>query len=548
MQALQVFTNLKSIKPGADNWPVVVARLCGMVVTGSVGLRLLSSILRTNMTALLVKSFSGHTIVVGLGERARAFANDILSGKHGAIVVFDIKTSGSVADFCALNHIRCLEGDGLVPATLKLSNLQDAAQVIVATGSDERNLGIAKTIHDLVEETPREASLVLGVLIESPSLANMIAHDELLRESFNAVRINLYVFNPARSAAVGLLETAILAKVARQNRQPRIKLAMIGISDVAIEVLLQFLRTSPVPGLGKPLIELYVNDLSSAAARLVKRAPALLALLSPTDEEPGGPLVWAATLTLKTLEPLAIVPRDNAIATLPQEEITAIIIAHDDPLTNTIGALELRERCRRLETWNAPSLVFARKETSIDILLAGEPPSPDRRTVSIFGRISDLCRMSNLNSAREAKAIAIHEAYLTTKAADNAGAASHASERPWPELAEVYRQGNRRAVDHLAVKRHCFSEAALKGLPSISLPPEAVQNPGLLEKLASCEHDSWRLDRELDGWRRGERNDLRRLHPDLVCYEDLSDSVKEYDRAQIGFLAGIGQGARTFRP
>jgi hypothetical protein len=53
----------------------------------------------------------------------------------------------------------------------------------------------------------------------------------------------------------------------------------------------------------------------------------------------------------------------------------------------------------------------------------------------------------------------------------------------------------------------------------------------LQEAIAENAHDVWAEARIKDGWKYGkERNDRRKLHPDLIPYTALPDSEKEYDR------------------
>ena len=53
----------------------------------------------------------------------------------------------------------------------------------------------------------------------------------------------------------------------------------------------------------------------------------------------------------------------------------------------------------------------------------------------------------------------------------------------------------------------------------------------LTEKLAKNAHDNWAAMRMKDGWTWGpERDDKLKKHPDLVPYEELSQSEKQYDR------------------
>jgi len=53
----------------------------------------------------------------------------------------------------------------------------------------------------------------------------------------------------------------------------------------------------------------------------------------------------------------------------------------------------------------------------------------------------------------------------------------------------------------------------------------------LTEKLAENTHDHWATLRIQEGWTFGmERDDKAKKHPDLVPYNELSETEKEYDR------------------
>lgn len=56
----------------------------------------------------------------------------------------------------------------------------------------------------------------------------------------------------------------------------------------------------------------------------------------------------------------------------------------------------------------------------------------------------------------------------------------------------------------------------------------------LIERLAQNNHDHWARRRIDEGWRYGrQRDDDRKEHPDLVPYDQLSESEKEYDRKTV---------------
>lgn len=65
----------------------------------------------------------------------------------------------------------------------------------------------------------------------------------------------------------------------------------------------------------------------------------------------------------------------------------------------------------------------------------------------------------------------------------------------------------------------------------VELPPELLE---LVELLAESNHDHWALQRMSEGWRYGpQRDDERKLHPDLAPYNELPEGEKEYDRRSV---------------
>jgi hypothetical protein len=66
---------------------------------------------------------------------------------------------------------------------------------------------------------------------------------------------------------------------------------------------------------------------------------------------------------------------------------------------------------------------------------------------------------------------------------------------------------------------------------AVHLSPDLTD---LIEKLAENAHDHWARKRIDEGRHYGkERNDTARTHPDLIPYEELPESEKEYDRKTV---------------
>jgi len=72
----------------------------------------------------------------------------------------------------------------------------------------------------------------------------------------------------------------------------------------------------------------------------------------------------------------------------------------------------------------------------------------------------------------------------------------------------------------------------------VELPEDLLP---LTERLAENTHELWAAQRIATGWRYGtQRDDVQRLHPGLVPYDQLPESEKAYDRiTALGTLRTI---------
>jgi len=67
-----------------------------------------------------------------------------------------------------------------------------------------------------------------------------------------------------------------------------------------------------------------------------------------------------------------------------------------------------------------------------------------------------------------------------------------------------------------------------KNTNGIGLPEKLFEN---IELLAKNVHEEWARKRVEEGWQYGsQRDDVMKLHPSLIPYDELSEGEKEYDR------------------
>jgi hypothetical protein len=139
----------------------------------------------------------------------------------------------------------------------------------------------------------------------------------------------------------------------------------------------------------------------------------------------------------------------------------------------------------------------------------------------------------------------LHEAYRTTFGGEGA------SNAPWANLSETYRDSNRHAARHLPQKLWTagltwsglsWDTGAVAPEPHTTIIEPCIQSTGedaLMRRLARLEHDRWCAERRLGGWCYGQnRDELRQFHPKLVSFDDprITDRDIAKDIEQIRFL------------
>jgi hypothetical protein len=131
----------------------------------------------------------------------------------------------------------------------------------------------------------------------------------------------------------------------------------------------------------------------------------------------------------------------------------------------------------------------------------------------------------------EQLAKAIHEAYLRQAIERGESADTNASVRPWDELPKYLKDFNREQALDIGRK---LAMVGLAAVPMNSSDSPFTFTDAEVEKLAKVEHRRWMKERTAKGWRHGPtRDNDRKLHPDLVEWEYLSEESKDKDRSAV---------------
>ncbi len=104
----------------------------------------------------------------------------------------------------------------------------------------------------------------------------------------------------------------------------------------------------------------------------------------------------------------------------------------------------------------------------------------------------------------------------------------------WDDLSEPYKESKRSQIRYLGERFDQFNT----GIGLRPIIPGAVDTLSelygpVLEQLAILEHERWMLDKKANGWTLGKLDTQLRQHPDLLPYDQLDESVRDYIRVSL---------------
>ena len=530
--AMRVFTPKLHPDPGNNGWALTIGELLGALAAFAALLAVIATILAEFWERVRISRLNGHSIIIGLDDQAELFLDAVEEKrKPDPVVMLDIEadeTSRAHAHAKGCYHYAASDKQQ-IDRHLNSCAVARARRLVISTGDDTKNLEIVRKIAESDALRTRQSLDVLLVVEDAYTYHRLEESDAFMQCLGTAGQLRL--FSPAGAAAEDLFSKVNVTQLARERGQSRSVLLICGQDDTATEIVCQHLKTSPNVGMDKPRLHWIVRDRAQAMRDLSQTVPPLWNLIR-ADGGTEGPLAWAAEVAIH--EPSAHEASSEQTfleRVIGQDHVSAIVVTGtmDGPANPIRTAHAIREAARRVPAVSAPLFVFSPQASALDELLDRIPNKkqiPDG-VIEPFGRVVEMQDWGGADATREKHARALHEKYLSKRTADtDAQGARDASRKPWEALPETYKIANRRAASHVEMVTYWRDQLVSSG--------KERSDANVLETLAQLEHDAWSIDRELDGWRYApERDNTRKLHPNLVPYEELTDEIKDYDRAQV---------------
>lgn len=494
-----------------------VARFAAPVVAVLGAAAILRALVAGQLGVLQARFMHGHTVICGAGRKGSALAAE-LSRSGSRVVVVDLEDGESrISEFAEATVVK-IRGDATQPHPLRRARVGAARRIVALCGEDGRNVEVARTAAQLVGQGTDSI----------PRIFVHLSSDELFRLIRTAD-----VFRMQRVEAVNALETASRGFLAKYGvgRQ----LVLLGGDVFCRQLILQaarFWRTLP----------------HAAEGRLP------LSLVAPHAKQTARALVAGAPTLPKIINLRAINCQDESTAA--QEYATASV---DSPRRTVVAA------CCATEGQSVGTALRARAALGDDATVVACVGRTDAGLGELLGSRDNAYGVHPFSVAqagvdpevlfewrRELLARVLHTDYLRRQAPADALPAGSPLLAAWDELSDSERVQDRHRAALLLRDLEAFGFTVEDSL-AWNLP-EAVVSEDEIERMAKAEHRRWKSSLEGEGWRWAPKKDReRKLHPDLVDWDELSEPSKGYNldvaRELPSVLAGLGVRAeRTYEP
>lgn len=159
---------------------------------------------------------------------------------------------------------------------------------------------------------------------------------------------------------------------------------------------------------------------------------------------------------------------------------------------------------------------------------------PDRMTLQAF--VVQGAASSLTPEQREAMAVRIHDDYRAKRIEEKNRAVPSSDPvlHPWPDLDPEHKESNYEQADDYARKLAAIGKKAVpvqgREIVLYHLKPDEI------ELLAELEHGRYVVQKLLQGWTFGPRDDHKKQRPSLIGWKDLPEAERKKDREAVQYI------------
>lgn len=510
--------------------PLLIAAFAAPVVTIFAFLQLVWTELSAAASVVLYRVYyRNHVVVLGMGKRGRTFVLDALK-QDKRVVAIDLNPGAASQIPTRFRKFRFVQADVLNPHLIGRFGLARASVVVIFCGSGFTNISVAQHVSSELGALNNAPETWPRLICDATGSAqrDQIEADQLFE---GALKPQIEFYSPEDVAARLLIATHRPADFAALFRRQKVHAIVYGDGALVEAIIRQFTALTQNAAGDRPRITLVARLAEARRTNFeaLARNLAPVAEMEVVDADPVAPEFW-----------------DGAFAPFARTA-SQHIACLDHPQANLELALRLEAETHALADANVPIFVgpsgtraaLDEQSETVPHLFAnnlltrfGDQPNVLGWRFLIDRDQDKLARQNHENYRQQVKSETGSDSPISKPAA-----------LPWVRLPERFRYSNRSLVDHLSAKLALIDHVIGEGCGVQSFTPEQV------DTLARDEHNRWWAERISTGWQYAkERDDKRRFHHEMLPWDELDDSTRDYDIELVAkipaLLSGIGKCAR----
>lgn len=529
-ETLRLFTFDVSLEvEETKNVPLQIARFMAPFLLALTTIKALIALFYDRYLRLRAKLFRDHVIVVGAGRKGRLLAERFCDDGKDVIVVDQDESAKTSGLELAQRGMPLVIGDATHPSTLRSARIQRASILACLTGDDRTNAEIAFTARNLappkkkwivdrairtwkwIRDKPfEERTLDILVHVLDRRLCKLLNELELERASPKSSR--LHFFSLYDRAARILVEES---DPFERTRSGVPNLLVIGFGPLCQSFLVQMAQKWPVHEHSRFKVTVVDRNAAERLKPFFVQYPSFERRcdLQGVSAAPGSPSFEEASFLSE------------------RSTFTKAYVLLDSDSAAVAATLLLLDR---LANHPLPIVLSIDQENSF--LASERAVLKEKSGVEVIGLLDRVLKPGLLfTSDKEILAKAIHEEYLADQ--QRRRVTPGPIHQPWKLLTEEYKEINRRQADDIGKKLEAVN---CELVPRKDWDKDLFQfNHDEVEKLAKMEHERWMEDKERQDWTRGERDEVRKTHPDMVPWEELSEEARNKDRNAVRHLPAL---------
>ncbi len=463
------------------NLPLHVARLMAPSVAAYAAIRAVMLLFDEQLERLMLRFSRNHVVICGMGKHGLQLAREFHEN-HRRVVVVEYNEANPNLSFCDEHGVVSILGDATKADTLRLANVARATRLIAVCGDDDVDLGIAVTLHRVLQGVKRREPLQVHLSIHDPRLCHLFKRHRIFDTGADSLHVE--AFNTYENAARLLMRDHPLdAPLNGHDDSRRLHLVLVGFGKMGQSIALQAAKIGHFAN-GKRLAVTAIDPAMDDRK------------LAFMTQQPGFDSVCDLELLGPDCTDAAVLARLREI-TADLGAVSRFVVCLDSDATSLITGLELTARVEGMPT---PVFVRMSGEGGLTDLVPANGAGSTPAAVP-FGMIVQTCTRDLLvDRPFDVLARAIHDDADDGPSATTSFASDveHLHTR-WEDLPETTRDEHRQQADHISVK--------LRAIGAEIVPSARAADPAFafteeeIELLARMEHERWAAQQALAEWR-----------------------------------------------